>query len=105
MELVAQGVANIVSPVFGGIPATGAIARTATNVKNGGRTPVAGIVHALTLLLITLFFGRWAALIPMAVLAAILVVVAYHMSEWRVASSPSSARHGATWPSCWRRSP
>ena len=83
MELVAQGVANIASPLFGGIPATGAIARTATNVKNGGRTPVAGIVHAVTLLVITLFFGRWASLIPMATLAAILVVVAYHMSEWR----------------------
>ena len=83
VELVAQGMANIASPLFGGIPATGAIARTATNVKNGGRTPVAGIVHALTLLLITLFFGRLASLIPMATLAAILVVVAYHMSEWR----------------------
>jgi SulP family sulfate permease len=83
MELVAQGIANIASPLFGGIPATGAIARTATNVKNGGRTPVAGIVHAATLLLITLFFGRWAALIPMAALASILVVVAWHMSEWR----------------------
>lgn len=83
MELVAQGVANIASPLFGGIPATGAIARTATNVRNGGRTPVAGIIHAITLLLITLFFGKWAALIPMATLAAILVVVAYHMSEWR----------------------
>jgi SulP family sulfate permease len=83
MELVAQGVANIVSPLFGGMPATGAIARTATNVKNGGRTPVAGIVHALTLLLITVFFGRWAGLIPMATLAGILVIVAYHMSEWR----------------------
>ena len=83
MELVAQGVANIASPVFGGIPATGAIARTATNVKNGGRTPVAGIIHSITLLLIMLFFGRWAELIPMATLAAILVVVAYHMSEWR----------------------
>ena len=83
MELVAQGLANVASPLFGGIPATGAIARTATNVKNGGRTPVAGIVHAVTLLLITLFFGRWAALIPMATLAAILVIVAYHMSEWR----------------------
>ena len=83
MELVAQGVANVVSPLFGGIPATGAIARTATNVKSGGRTPVAGIVHAGTLLLITLFFGRWASLIPMATLAAILVVVSYHMSEWR----------------------
>ncbi len=83
MELIAQGVANIVSPLFGGIPATGAIARTATNVKNGGRTPVAGMIHALTLLLITLFVGRWAALIPMATLAAILIVVSYHMSEWR----------------------
>ncbi|HTO72533.1 MAG TPA: SulP family inorganic anion transporter, partial [Gemmatimonadales bacterium] len=83
MELVAQGVANFVSPIFGGIPATGAIARTATNVKNGGRTPVAGMIHAVTLLLITLFFGHWAALIPMAVLAAILVVVSYNMSEWR----------------------
>ena len=83
MELVAQGVANVVSPLFGGIPATGAIARTATNVKNGGRTPVAGIVHAVTLLLITVFFARWAALIPMPALAAILVLVAYNMSEWR----------------------
>ena len=83
IELVAQGVANIASPIFGGMPATGAIARTATNVKNGGRTPVAGIVHAVTLLLITLFFGRWAGLIPLATLAAILVVVAFHMSEWR----------------------
>ena len=83
MELAAQGVANIVAPIFGGMPATGAIARTATNVKNGGRTPVAGIVHAVTLLLITLFAGAWAARIPMAALAAILVVVAYHMSEWR----------------------
>ena len=83
MELVAQGVANIASPLFGGIPATGAIARTATNVKNGGRTPVAGIIHAVTLLLITLFFGRLAGLVPLAALAGILVVVAYHMSEWR----------------------
>jgi SulP family sulfate permease len=83
MELVAQGLANIAAPLFGGIPATGAIARTATNVKNGGRTPVAGMIHALTLLVITLGAGRWAALIPMPVLAAILVVVAYHMSEWR----------------------
>jgi SulP family sulfate permease len=83
MELVAQGIANIASPLFGGIPATGAIARTATNVKNGGRTPVAGIIHALTLLVITVAAGKWAAYIPMATLAAILVVVAYHMSEWR----------------------
>jgi SulP family sulfate permease len=84
MELVAQGVANIVSPMFGGIPATGAIARTATNVKNGGRTPVAGMMHAVTVLLVTLFFGRWVGLIPMAALAGILLVVAYQMSEWRV---------------------
>lgn len=83
MELVAQGTANIFSALFGGIPATGAIARTATNVKNGGRTPVAGIVHAITLLLIMLFIGKWAALIPMAALAGILVVVAYNMSEWK----------------------
>jgi SulP family sulfate permease len=83
MELVAQGIANIASPLFGGIPATGAIARTATNVKNGGRTPVAGMIHALTLLVITVAAGRWAAYIPMATLAAILVVVSYHMSEWR----------------------
>jgi SulP family sulfate permease len=83
MELVAQGVANTVTPIFGGIPATGAIARTATNVKNGGRTPIAGMVHAAALLLITLFAGAWAARIPLAALAAILVVVAYNMSEWR----------------------
>jgi len=82
MELIAQGTANIFSSIFGGIPATGAIARTATNVKNGGRTPVAGIVHAITLLLIMLFVGKWAALIPMATLAGILIVVAYNMSEW-----------------------
>jgi SulP family sulfate permease len=84
MELVAQGVANIASPLFGGIPATGAIARTATNVKNGGRTPIAGMIHALTLLLIALVFGKWAALVPMATLAGILMLVAYQMSEWRV---------------------
>ncbi|HEX6925666.1 MAG TPA: sulfate permease [Longimicrobiaceae bacterium] len=83
MELVAQGVANIASPLFGGIPATGAIARTATNINNGGRTPVAGMVHAVVLLLITLFFGKLAAYIPFATLGAILVVVSYHMSEWR----------------------
>jgi SulP family sulfate permease len=83
MELIAQGVANLASPLFGGIPATGAIARTATNVKNGGRTPVAGMVHAVVLLGIMLAFGRWAGLIPLPALAAILVVVAYNMSEWR----------------------
>lgn len=83
MELIAQGVANIASPLFGGIPATGAIARTATNIKNGGRTPIAGITHAIVLLLIMLFFGGLAKLIPMSTLAAILIVVAYNMSEWR----------------------
>ncbi len=83
MELVAQGGANMLSALFGGIPATGAIARTATNVKNGGRTPVAGIVHAITLLLIMLVAAPLAGHIPLAVLAGILVVVAYNMSEWR----------------------
>lgn len=83
MELIAQGTANIFSSVFGGIPATGAIARTATNIKNGGRTPVAGMIHSVTLLLILVFFGKWASLIPMGTLAAILVVIAYNMSEWQ----------------------
>lgn len=82
-ELIAQGGANIFSAIFGGIPATGAIARTATNVKNGGRTPVAGIIHVITLLIIMLFVGKWATLIPMSCLAGILVVVAYNMSEWQ----------------------
>jgi len=82
MELVAQGIANIASPIFGGIPATGAIARTATNVRTGGRTPLAGMVHAVTLVLILVFAGQWAAKVPLAALAAILVVVSYHMSEW-----------------------
>ncbi len=82
VELVAQGGANIASALFGGIPATGAIARTATNVKNGGRTPVAGIVHAITLLLIMLAVGKWAVLIPMSCLAGVLVIVAYNMSEY-----------------------
>lgn len=83
MELIAQGAANIVSSLFGGIPATGAIARTATNVKNGGRTPIAGIVHAIVLLSIMLLFAPYAKLIPLSCLAGILMVVAYHMSEWR----------------------
>jgi len=83
MELVAQGVANVGSAVFGGIPATGAIARTATNIRTGGRTPIAGMTHSITLLLILVFLGRWAAMVPLCALAAILVVVAYHMSEWR----------------------
>jgi SulP family sulfate permease len=82
-ELISQGIANVITPFFGGIPATGAIARTATNVKNGGRTPVAGMVHAITLLLIMLFFGKFAALIPLSCLAGILMVVAYNMSEWK----------------------
>ena len=84
MELVAQGVANIVTPLFGGIPATGAIARTATNVKAGGRTPIAGMTHAVVLLLVTLFFGKLAGFIPLSALAGILILVAYRMSEWRV---------------------
>jgi SulP family sulfate permease len=82
-ELIGQGVANIFSSIFGGIPATGAIARTATNIKNGGRTPIAGIVHALTFLLILLALGKWASYIPIATLAGILVIVAYNMSEWK----------------------
>ncbi|MFK4955445.1 sulfate permease [Lactococcus garvieae] len=82
-ELVGQGVGNMMSALFGGIPATGAIARTAANVKNGGRTPTAGIVHALTLLLILLFLMPYASLIPMSCLASILVIVAYNMSGWR----------------------
>jgi SulP family sulfate permease len=82
-ELIGQGVANVFSSIFGGIPATGAIARTATNIKNGGRTPVAGIVHAFTLLLILLALGKWASYIPIATLAGILVIVAYNMSEWK----------------------
>lgn len=84
MELVAQGAGNIFSSLFGGIPATGAIARTAANVKNGGRTPVAGMVHAVTLLLVLVVLMPYAALIPMPAIAAILFMVAYHMSEWRV---------------------
>jgi sulfate permease, SulP family len=81
-ELVAQGVANIVSPIFGGLPATGAIARTATNIRAGAKTPVAGMLHAVTLLLILLFAAPLARFIPMAVLAAILLVVSYNMGEW-----------------------
>lgn len=80
-ELIAQGIANIASPLFGGIPATGAIARTATNVKNGGRTPVAGIIHAITLLMVLLFLGKYTSYIPMSALAAVLINVAWNMSE------------------------
>ncbi|MDZ4150169.1 SulP family inorganic anion transporter, partial [Methylicorpusculum sp.] len=94
MELVAHGVANIGSALFGGIPSTGAIARTATNIKNGGRTPVAGMISAATVLVIMLFVGKLIALIPMSALSAVLIVVAYNMSEWRhfvtLFSSPKS---------------
>ncbi len=82
-ELVAQGVGNIASVLFGGIPATGAIARTSANAKNGGKTPIAGMVHAVVLLLVLLFLMPYAALIPMPTIAAILFMVAYNMSEWR----------------------
>ncbi|GAB1429951.1 sulfate permease [Ignavibacteria bacterium] len=97
MELVAQGIANIFSPIFGGIPATGAIARTATNIRNGGRTPVAGIIHSVTLLLIMLFFGVWAKLIPMSCLSGILIIVAYNMSEWRSFRSGLTAPKSDVW--------
>lgn len=82
-ELIAQGAANIVVPLFGGIPVTGAIARTMTNINNGGRTPVAGIIHAVVLLLILLFLGPLTKHIPMACLAGVLIIVSYNMSEWR----------------------
>lgn len=82
MELIAQGIANIISPIFNGIPATGAIARTATNIKNGGQTPISGIVHALTVMALFIFLGQWASLIPMSTLAGILVLVSYNMGEW-----------------------
>ncbi|WP_035292175.1 SulP family inorganic anion transporter, partial [Clostridium sp. KNHs214] len=94
MELIAEGVANIFSGAFGGIPVTGAIARTAANVKNGGRTPIAGIVHSIAILIIMLLFMPYVKLIPMASLAAVLVVVAYNMGEWetfkRIAKAPKS---------------
>lgn len=86
-ELVAQGIANFISPIFGGIPATGAIARTMTNINNGGRSPIAGIVHAVVLLLILIFLMPLAKFIPMACLAGVLVVVSYNMSGWRVFKS------------------
>ena len=83
VELIGQGVANILSPLFGGLPATGAIARTATNIRSGARTPVAGMIHALTLLAIVLFAAPLARFVPLAVLSAILLVVAYNMGEWQ----------------------
>ena len=82
-ELIAQGLANVVTPFFGGIPATGAIARTMANINNGGRTPVAGIIHAAMLFLVLLFFGTLVGMIPMACLAGVLIVVSYNMSGWR----------------------
>ena len=81
-ELIAQGIANVITPFFGGIPATGAIARTATNVKSGARTPVAGMIHAVTLLTIILVAAPLAKFIPLATLSAVLVNVALHMGEW-----------------------
>lgn len=84
MELVAEGVANIASGLFGGMPATGAIARTVANIKNGGRTPIAGIVHAVTLLFILLFLMPLVKMIPLATLSAVLIMVSYNMSEWRI---------------------
>lgn len=86
-ELIAQGVANVITPLFGGIPATGAIARTMTNINNGGKTPIAGIIHAIVLLLILLFLMPLAQYIPMACLAGVLIIVAYNMSEWRTFKS------------------
>ncbi len=83
VELIAQGVANVFSPMFGGLPATGAIARTATNIRSGAQTPVAGIIHALTLLCILLFAAPLVSYVPMAALAGILMIVAYNMGEWR----------------------
>ena len=94
IELIAQGMANVILPFFGGIPATGAIARTMTNIDNGGKTPVAGIIHAIVLLSVLLLFGPLVAMIPMACLAAILIMVSYNMSGWRslvwLAKNPKS---------------
>lgn len=98
-ELVAQGVANVVVPIVGGIPVTGAIARTATNYRSGGRTPVAGIIHALTLLLVVLLAAPLAAYVPMATLAAVLFVVAYNMGEW--SEIPDILRLDAADKSVW----
>jgi sulfate permease, SulP family len=99
VELVAQGVANIASPLFGGLPATGAIARTATNVRSGGTTPIAGIVHALTLLAIVLFAAPMVGQVPMAVLAAILMMVAWNMGDWQ--ELPSVFRMSRTDTTIW----
>ncbi len=92
-ELIGQGIANIASPLFGGIPATGAIARTATNIKNGGKTPVAGILHAVFLFFIMLFLGRYAAMVPMATLGGVVAIVAYNMSEWHLVKGLFRSTH------------
>lgn len=99
VELIAQGVANVVSPMVGGLPATGAIARTATNIRSGARTPVAGMIHAITLLVVLLAGADLAGLIPMSVLAAILFVVAWNMGEWH--ELPALWRHSWTDVSVW----
>src|SRR6185295_939051 len=99
VELTAQGIANIVSPLFGGLPATGAIARTATNIRSGARTPVAGMTHAVTLLLILLFAAPLARHIPLAILAGILMIVAYDMGEWR--EIPEVIRLGPAEAAVW----
>jgi len=83
VELIGQGVANIFSPMFGGLPATGAIARTATNIRSGAQSPIAGVIHALTLLCVLLFAAPLVSYVPMAMLAGILMIVAYNMGEWR----------------------
>ena len=99
VELLAQGIANIASPMFGGLPATGAIARTATNVRSGARTPVAGMIHSLVLLGILLFASPLAGMVPMAVLAGTLLVVSYNMGEWH--EIPDLWRHGWTDRAVW----
>ena len=99
VELTAQGIANVLSPLFGGLPATGAIARTATNVRSGARTPVAGMTHALTLLVILVFAAPWARHIPLAMLAGILMIVAYDMGEWR--EIPDVIRLGPAEAAVW----
>ena len=99
MELIAQGVANFISPLMGGLPATGAIARTATNIRSGARTPVAGMIHALTLLAILMFATPVAKFIPLAVLAAILLVVSYNMGEW--AEIPELLKLSRLEVACW----
>ncbi len=96
-ELIAQGLANVVVPFFGGIPATGAIARTMTNINNGGRTPVAGIIHAIVLLLVLLFLGQLVGMIPMSCLAAVLIMVAYSMSGWKTIVGTIKHRNRDLW--------